>query len=455
MKYKVLTYLIIVLGLTSQSVNAQKDQNIEPQDSISNIENQNAFQVKFFKAISQRGIENYEKAVEILESLKNEHSDKAVVFFQLGLNYVDLENYNLALENFKNANALKPDNFDIYLALFEVYEQQKNYTKAIEYAEILATKNPEYIKVLANLYFITKQYQNALDALDNSDKKQGFDAHKDELRIAIFEAYNKPEVAISYYKKRLKIEPYNPLNAYRLIEFFIQSQQYNKALNATEELIKNHPRFTRVQVLKIKIHLNLNETESAFEALKVVVSDRFLDEKYKMQALEAIKAYVEKHPEYQNQFVQILNLASETAENSASFLDLGLFYFDKDKPRALKNFKKALKQNPQDFQILKNIAVLELQLDKTQSAIETANQALDIYPTQAVFMLIKGEALLYQTQYKAAKTVLLDAQTYIFEENKMLLSLYENLQKVYKGLNNLEQSKLYQTKAEQLKAKLQ
>lgn len=455
MNYKVLGYILCVLSLiTPYNLTAQIEQDIEAQDSIMDVKNKSEFQPKFFKALSERGIENYEKANEILLELKKDYARKTVIFFQLGLNYYDLEQYNLALDHFKKADELKPNNFDIREQLFKVYEQQKKYDQAIELANSLAERAPEYFEVSANLYLITKRYSKALEALSTADDKMGFSPLRDQLREIIFEANNKPEVAIKYYKKRIALEPYNPLNAYRLVTALINKEKYDQALEASTEMIKNHPRFTRAYVLKTLIHLNLNEVEEAFKALEVVVSDRFLEEKYKVQAIEYVKSYVETHPEYQNEFIQLLNVASQTAENSASYLDLGLFYYETDKPRSLKNFRKALSQNPQDFQILKYISILELQLNNTQAVIEITDEALEIYPTQAIFMLLKGQALLEQTQYNAAESVLLEAESYIFEENNMMLNLYESLQRVYKGLNEEQKSKTYQVKTKQLKDKL-
>ena len=133
---------------------------------------------------------------------------------------------------------------------------------------------------------------------------------------------------------------------------------------------------------------------------------------------------------------------------------MGLYYFESDKPKALDNFKKALAQNPQDFQIWKNIAVLQYQLSQFEESVETTNQALEIYPTQAVFMLIKGQSLIQLAQYNEAKTVLLETLSYLFEENEMMLDVYKSLNLVYKNLNEIETAKTYQNKADELKQKL-
>lgn len=455
MKSNYLTYLYLAFGLfLNHNLLAQIKQNIEEPDSIMSADTKNEFQPLFFKALSERGIENYDKAVSTLEELMKDDQDKPEVYFQLGLNYFDLEQYNLALERFEKARELKPDDFDIQEAIFKVYEQQKKYDKTIDIAKTLAPKKPEYFEILANIYLITKQYQKALSALDKADDKQGYDVHKDQLREIIFKSYARPEVAVNYYEKRIDLEPFNPMNAYRLVSFLIKDKALEKALKESKLALESHPRFSRFYVLQVDIYLKLNQVDQAFKALETVVTDRFLEEKYKVDAIDRMKNYIESHPEFQRDFVQVLNIASQTAEDASSYLDLGLYYFESDKPKALDNFKKALAQNPQDFQIWKNIAVLQYQLSQFEELVETTNQALEIYPTQAVFMLIKGQSLIQLAQYNEAKTVLLEALSYLFEENEMMLDVYESLNLVYKNLNEIETAKTYQNKADELKQKL-
>lgn len=449
------TYLFFLLCfILSFSLVAQIEGNEIPQDSIPVPKTEDHFQADFFQALSQRGIENYSKAIEILSKIEKDTKDEPVVYFQLGLNYLDLEQYEKSLSNLEKARALRPDDYDITEAIFKVYEQQKNYIKAVEYAEALAKINPEYHEILANIYLITQNYNKALSALDQADKMQGYDALKDRLREVIYEASEAYNLAIAYYKKRRAFEPYNPIHSYRLIQFLMRNNAYEEALAESQKALESHPRFTRFYVLQTQVFLKLNQPQPSLSALKEVVTDRFLEETYKVEAIEYFKTYVETHPELQEDFIQLLNLASDQAEDSASDLDLGLYYFESDKPKALANFKKALEQNPQDFEILKRIAILEYQLGNFEEALETAENALDIYPTQVVFMLVKGQVLIAQTQYNAAKSVLIDAQTYIFEENQNMLMLYEGLSLVYKGLGDTEKAADYKNKADALKSKL-
>jgi len=455
MKHHYLTLFIFIFGfLLSQTVWAQEEQLETERDSIVNTNADSSFQQAFFKALSQRGIENYDKSVDILTQLEREHSEKPVIYFQLGLNYFDLERFSLALENLEKADELKPDDYNIQEAIFKVYEQQKNYTEAINYAKYLTTKNAEYYEILANLYLITEQYEEALKALSKADELQGFDVHKDKLREIIFKEYNQPKVAIAYYKKRITQEPYNPLNNYSLVEFFIADENFEEALTTSNNALETHPRFTRYYVLQTLIHIELEQIDLALKALENVVKDKFLEENYKVEAINSFKSYVETHPGTEDDFIEILNVASQTAKDNSSFLDLGLYYYETDKARSLENFKKAKAQNPQDFQILKYISILHYQLNQYQDAIISADEALEIYPTQAIFMLVKGESFVKQTQYNEAKSVLLEALSYVFEENEMMKMIYEGLSQAYLGLNEPQKAQEYLDKAEKINSKL-
>ncbi len=435
-------------------VYAQIEQNDIPQDSLPELNLENDFQDRFFKALAERGIENYDKAIDLLINIEEEVKDEPVVYYQMGLNYFDLEQFDLAQLNLEKARTLKPDDEDITEAVFNVKLKKNMYQSAIAEAAKLSKTNFEYLEVIASLYLKLQNFDKALFYLYMSEQALGYSVGKDNMREEIYRDYQNHDKAIKYYKERQDNEPYNPYNLYRLAYYQLQNNQLNEALMSLEKLKAQHPLFTKAYVLETDIHLKNNQPDKAFETLKVVVNDRFLEEIYKVEAIEYVKAFVAKNPEYREQFIQVLDMASQQAEDSATNLDLGLYYYDTDKPKSLVNFKKALEQNPQDYEILKRISILEYQLGRYEEALQTAEESLEIYPTQVVFMLVKANVLAAQTQYNEAKSVLEEAEMYIFEENEVMLMLYESLSQVYRGLGEAEQAKTYQNKADNLKSKL-
>jgi tetratricopeptide (TPR) repeat protein len=451
--------LIIIIFLLSSilwknPLHAQIENDVEISDSIPGNVDQEKFEIKFFKALSERGIENFEKAIQTLSEIEETVKDEAIIYFQLGLNYADLEEYALALINLEKARTLKADDFNITEAIFEVYYNQEKYTSAIDEAQILVREDKEYQDILAELYFKSYQYEKALEYLDLSDKQFGYSPFKDDMRLEIFRTNNDYKSAISYYQKRYEIEPYNPFNLFYLAQFLASDKQYDKAISTTEELQKEHPLFSRVYVAQTAIFCQNNQPEKALKALETVVSDRLMEEIYKIEAIEHVKAYVDKHPEYQQQFINVLNTATQTAEDNASFLDLAEFYYETDKAKSLENYKKALSQNPQNFKILSAICVLEFKLEKYEDTINTADKALELFPAQVVFMIYKGQSLFNLQKYQEANDVFLEAEAYMFEQNETLLNLYSSISLTYEALQNESKANEYKQKAEKLKSEL-
>ncbi len=447
--------LLIVFHFGIQEGNAQIENDIEVSDSVQGNVEQEKFEQLLFKAISLRGIEDYEKAIQTLTEIEQGTKNEPVVYFQLGLNYFDTEEYNLSLINLEKARTLKPSDISITEAIFKVHKQQENYESAIQEAKTLVETDKVYFEILADLYFKTAEYDKAYDYLELADSAYGYNALRDNKRVLLFNTTQDYDLAVSYYRKRIELEPYNPYNYYRLATFLSESKEYKKAIEVTEELIEKHPHFNRVYVLQTIIYVRDNQPDDALKALKMVVTDRLLEENYKVEAIEIFKAYLNTHPEYQQQFIDVLNAATQTAEDNASYLDLAEFYFESDKPKSLENYYKALEQNPQNYKILSAISVLNFELQKFEEAVEITDQAFEIFPSQVIFMLYKGKSLLGLKQYEDAKSVLLEALDYMFEENAMMLDLYESLNSVYLALDENEKALEYQKKADKLKSQLE
>ena len=78
---------------------AQVDFNKTPDDDLGNVEDE--FQEYFFEALKQKGIENYDRAVDALQKCLNLDSQSPVIYFELGKNYNKLKNFGAAEEALK------------------------------------------------------------------------------------------------------------------------------------------------------------------------------------------------------------------------------------------------------------------------------------------------------------------------------------------------------------------
>ena len=175
MKYLKLFILFFILLVDSGSLLFSQEIDTAPTDDLGNVSD--AFQEHFFEALKQKGIENYELALEALQkaerAAKKDPIQEAVVHFEMGKNLKLLKRYTYAEEQFKSVIATTGERIDVLEALYDLYYLQRNYTSAIPLVQKLALKDEDYKEDLANLYHRTKQYDKALEVLDELDESWG------------------------------------------------------------------------------------------------------------------------------------------------------------------------------------------------------------------------------------------------------------------------------------------
>lgn len=102
------------------------------QDSIPNApdlteEMELKFQQFFFKALSEKAIENYQKAIENLESCNQIIPNDIAVFFEFSKNHLELENTLLAKEYIERALKKDPENGWMQKHLAKILIKEKQY----------------------------------------------------------------------------------------------------------------------------------------------------------------------------------------------------------------------------------------------------------------------------------------------------------------------------------------
>src|SRR5690606_2491109 len=174
MKRITILFFAAFFGFCSWEIFSQEKEVIMQEvneDDLGNVTDE--FQENFFEALKQKGIENYEKAVQALLKCEKLQPQNAVVHFELGKNYKLLENYDLATQSLQTANRLKPNQEWVLVELMEAYKLGKDYDQAILIAKNLTRVDGKYHNSVAELYLIAERYDDLLALLDQLDAQLG------------------------------------------------------------------------------------------------------------------------------------------------------------------------------------------------------------------------------------------------------------------------------------------
>lgn len=110
------------------------------------------FEQKFFDAITNKAINNHQKAIEDLEECNSIMPENKAVLFELSKNYLSLNKLPEAEEYANQALAIDNENIWLLEHLVSVFKKQRNFNKAIEVQLKIGEKNPKKQIPLVYLY---------------------------------------------------------------------------------------------------------------------------------------------------------------------------------------------------------------------------------------------------------------------------------------------------------------
>ncbi|HBT11262.1 MAG TPA: hypothetical protein DEB18_18285, partial [Leeuwenhoekiella sp.] len=99
-----------------------QDVNVDELEDVTD-----AFQESFFEALKQKGIENYDRAVQALDKCIALRPEEPILYFEKAKNLAALGQVQEAENNYLKALQLKPNQRDIMEALYEVYYARQDF----------------------------------------------------------------------------------------------------------------------------------------------------------------------------------------------------------------------------------------------------------------------------------------------------------------------------------------
>ena len=442
--------LLFFFGIAMLPMNtyAQVDFNKRPDDDLGNVED--TFQEYFFEALKQKGIENYQKSADALLKCIEINDSDPVLYYELGKNYMQLKNFGAAEDAFKEAVSKAPKNEWYLDELYGVYIQQNDMNKALKTVKQLVEYHPDYKQDLASLYIQLKKYKDALKILDEMDSKFGYSEDRDYLRNQIYNLTGNDEDRIENLEERVKSNPEDESNYLRLIYRYSETGETAKAFDAAKRLLTLNPNSQLVHLALYKFYLDENDTKNAIKSMKVVLTSPVIKPEAKTKVLNDFVKFVAKNPQYEPDLVEVTSLVSED-KSVKTLLELGQYYLkSNDKVKALGYYEDALSQEPNAFKIIRDVLLLQIDLNKDSEAVAKSAEALEIFPSQPILYLINGVANNKIRQPEKAIESLEIGLDFIVENPKMQADFYKQLSESYKQLNNISQSQTFAKKAEAL-----
>lgn len=437
-----------VYGQFLKEVNPFADENVDDLGDVSD-----EFQTYFFEALKQKGIENHERAITALDKCIALQPDRAVLYFERGKNQAALKQYDLAERDYLKALELKPEDQDVLELLYDVYFKERNYAKAEGVIKRLIAYDTQYKEDLAKLYTATTRYEEALDLIEELDAEKGSDFYRNQMKNRLYMLSGNTDRQVKEIRKSIKASPKSESEYLKLIFLYSEQGDVQKAYNTALELQKINPEADEVHLALYKFYLNDGKTPDAIASMLRVIESKRMEPPLKHRVLNDFLNFVTDNPTYEPQLEKAIAAFDNQVTNSNIYQSLAQYYLKKgDKLKALPYLNKALDDDPEDLELIKNTVLLQLDAEAYKEAQELTSSALDLYPSQPLLYLTYGVSLVKQSKFEDAIEQLEIGVDYIIDDTRMESDFYQQLGEAYTGLGNSQKANTYYSLANKLKS---
>ncbi len=412
------------------------------------------FENSFYEALKQKGIENYDKALESLYKCQTKQPENAAVYNELGRNYLSLKRYPEAEKAFLKATQIDATNRWYWQGLYDVYYATQDFNKCIPIVIKLTEWRKQYYQEdLVSLYMYTHQYDKALALIDELDASVGVSDKREMYRLQILSdaKYAKPQKET--LEEAIRKNPKDENSYLQLIYLYSESNQEAKAEEIAKRLEKELPDSDWAQVSLFKFHISHNDGAKASQSMFRILGGKKIDGKIKHRVLNEFLIFANNHPAYEKDLEKAIGYFDNDKDVNVN-KEVGKFFFNnKNYTQALKYFTKSLGNKADDIEAIELLLLSYSESGDFTTLTTKASGYIDTYPTHARLYYYAGLGANRQKQFGKAKDWLESGLDFVVDNPELEAGFNRELGEAYKGLGDAKKSAAYFAKAEKLQKK--
>jgi tetratricopeptide (TPR) repeat protein len=453
---KWVAFCIVLGGLVAGNAFAQKKKKKgknaentpelnESQSRAEELSNKNDRQTslmaerQMLEGLKYDALDNYSAAIENFQRALKINPKSSGIHYKLAETYFKAKRPNEAIGYAEKAIELEDDNKYYYLLLAKLYESQGQYNEAAKTYEKLFSKKIKgtdlYQYDLAQIYqFRTQEYAKALKLYDNLEKKFGIQEAVTKAKQLIYIAQNDYPSAIAEAEKLARNYPENPDFQINYAEVLLAGAQEAKAEAFLENYLAQDYSF-QSHLLLYKIYQKRNKTSQAEALLTKTLAEKALPDELRTAFL--------KESSSKSGNGQISEL-EKSAQNSSD-PEIWLLYAksleqQKELSKARDAYLKVVQLDANRFDAWQKLLYLDTELMQADELLAHSEQALELYPTQAIFWLYNGIG--FHESKKYLKAIESYEQGLSFAKNNVQLQTQLNIRlaDTYYATNQYEKS---------------
>ncbi len=411
------------------------------------------FQNSFYESIKQKGIQNYDKAIESLQKCLKLQPENAVIFHEMGKNYLSLKDYKSAYDSFEKASTIDSKNRWYFHGMYDVCYQTQDWIKAIEIVQKLISFDLGYREDLTSLYMKTQQFDKALTMINELNATAGKSEKRELYKAQILNNPANQGTEIKNLLAQITKNPKEEGNYNALILLYTKSNQDKEAQNIWDKLEAEIPNSDWAQVNVFKKSITANEGEKAVVSMNQVLQSNKIDSKIKHRILNEFLIFTKNNPKFDPDLEKAVGYFKNDSSVKVA-KEIGKFFQNKQNwAKAIQYYELDAKTNPIDLETGTLLMECYAQNNVFELLDKKANAIAELFPLQPEPYLYGGLANNQLKNFKKAKQMLQTGLDYLVENKNLEYKFYTQLVITFAGLGDAKNKDEAQLKANKINLK--
>jgi tetratricopeptide (TPR) repeat protein len=446
-----ITLIFLFSGLTCY---AQKEKKKKTESLLSTTRIAEAERA-FTEAEKFYILEDYTKALFYFQQALEYNPGSATVYYKIAEIYLKgnkEEDLVHATQSIENALKLEKKNKYFYLLASRIYVSQHQFEKAAQALQTMMKEikgTEEHLYELAAIFLQNNQLDEALKVYDQAESALGINELSSLQKQRIYLIKNKLNEAIAEGDKLIQAFPDE--ERYVLAQAESLSQQGKTLLGITylEKFIEGHPDAGNCKVLLAGLYRDSGQEQKSRDYITRIFDDAEVEVGSKVLMLGTYNAALSQNKGKKNKDVDLenfsLDLFKKLETNYPSDPDVHLvggdLFLMLDKNEDARNeYCKAVRLGAGSFEAWQNLLFLDSQAGLSDSVIVHAEQALELFPNQAMIYYFNGIAHLRKKNYNEAAQTLEQAKRLSVSNPNLLGEIDSMLGDAYNAMKDNEKS---------------
>lgn len=432
-------YTLLLVSISISNTFAQKGRITEKEINLQKI---------YIEANKEKLLGNNEDAIILFSEVIRKQPGNDAAAYELAKLYAKTGDKDKALSYAARAVEYEPNNIWYVEYYAEILTRKGEYEQAAELYKNLTVKYPaKYDYYFEWAYMLVKagKMTEAIDIYDNLEKKTGVNERTAKRKYSLYLVLGKKKKAEAELQRLINAFPSDISYLQLLAEYYDQQRQPEQAKAIYKKMLTIDPDDAVANLALAETFKKNGNEEKYLTSIQGLFKNPAVSIDMKIKELAP---YITKMPQYKNKTTvrsKILDLGETLTQvhsrEAKAFSIYGDLLYHADEPeKAVIAYQNTLKLDKSVFMVWEQLMYIQSDLKDADALLETSENAMDLFPNQAVAYYMSGRAYALKNSHSESVDALEQALMMSRRDNAMRGKIYIQLGAEYHYLKEYEKS---------------